>query len=58
MVLEIITKFEEWIANNSVYRFDRIVHTVLHRDATKPIRGGTWIELPTWIKNKKCCINI
>lgn len=23
-----------------------------------PIRGGTWIELPKWIKNKQCCINV
>ena len=24
----------------------------------KPIRGGSWIDLPDWIKNKKACINI
>ena len=55
---EIKRKFEEWTYKNTKYRFDKIIKTVLSRDIHQPIRGGTWIELPKWIKNKLCCINV
>ena len=29
-----------------------------HYDKYNPTRGGTFIELPKWIQNKKACINI
>ena len=55
---EIKRKFEEWTCKNTKYRFDKIIKIVLSRDNHQPIRGETWIELPKWIKNKQCCINV
>ena len=43
---------------NTKYRFDKIIKTVISRDVHKPIRDGTWSELPQWIKNKHFCINV
>ena len=31
---------------------------VIHYDRYNPTRGGSYIELPKWIADKKSCINI
>ena len=41
----------------SDYVFVRIVEMTYHCHRVDLNRGGSYIELPDWVKNKKCCIN-
>ena len=39
-------------------RLKGIDQIVIHNDRYNPTRGGSYIELPKWIADKKGCINI
>ena len=41
----------------SNYVFVRIVEMTYHCHKVDMNRGGSYVDLPDWIKNKKCCIN-
>ena len=41
----------------SDYVFIRVVEMTYHCHRVDLNRGGSYIELPEWVKNKKCCIN-
>ncbi len=41
----------------SDYVFVRVVEMTYHCHRVDLNRGGSYIELPDWVKNKKCCIN-
>ena len=50
----------EMISNtmeSSDYVFIRVVEMTYHCHRVDLNRGGSYIELPEWVKNKKCCIN-
>ena len=42
---------------SSNYVFVRIVEMTYHCHKVDMNRGGSYVDLPEWIKNKKCCIN-
>ena len=42
---------------SSNYVFVRIVEMTYHCHKVDMNRGGSYVDLPDWIKNKKCCIN-
>lgn len=46
---ELVWRFENFIAKNTKYRFDRILSVDLQSDRNNPLRGGTYIELPKFI---------
>ena len=41
----------------SDFVFIRVVEMTYHCHRVDLNRGGSYIELPEWVKNKKCCIN-
>ena len=41
----------------SDFVFIRVVEMTYHCHRVDLNRGGSYIELPDWVKNKKCCIN-
>jgi hypothetical protein len=45
-------------ANASNCRFDRVIKLDINSDKNNPLRGGTYVDLPDFIKKKKCCINV
>ena len=49
------------IASNSLsssdYKFHRIVSLDVEFNYLRYMRGGSYIELPSWLGNKKACIN-
>lgn len=55
---ELITKFESFNAKNSKLRFDKVIRVDIQSDKSNPLRGGTWIQLPSFIQSKKACINV
>lgn len=50
-----IDTFEQ---RGSGWRFIRINNVYVQTYRYRPLRGGSYIDLPAFIKNKKCCINI
>ena len=42
---------------SSNYVFVRIVEMTYHCHRVDMTRGSSYVDLPDWIKNKKCCIN-
>ena len=43
---------------NSDTVFDKFIEIQLSTSRNKAIAGKSYIELPLWIKNKRCCVNI
>ena len=39
-------------------RFHEVIRVDIHSDQHHPLRGGTYIQLPSFIISKKCCINV
>ena len=54
----ILSRSTNYTAQNTTYRFDRVLRLKINSDKYKPLRGGTYKELPKFIQNKKCCINV
>lgn len=44
--------------NSSGWVFENTVSIEIKTIKYKPLRGSSYIELPEWIKNKKCCVNV
>jgi hypothetical protein len=44
--------------NNSDVVFDKFIEFQISTSKSKSIAGKSYIELPTWIKNKQVCVNI
>ena len=42
----------------SGFSFEACVRVDVNMSVLEYFRGGSYIDLPVWIKNKKCCINI
>ena len=55
---KIKNKVEEYLERGSGWVFNHVMNTTLFIDNYKPIKGSSYIELPKWIADKKCCINI
>ena len=55
---EIMHKFSNFNARRSKLRFDRVIRIDIQSDRSNPLHGGTWLGLPNFIKNKRCCINV
>lgn len=51
-------KIDTFQQNGSGWRFIKISKAVCNVYKFEPIKGGSYIDLPESIKNKKCCINI
>ncbi len=58
MNYEIISKFDNYNAKNTKYRFDKVLFIDLQSDKYNPLNVGSYIPLPDWVKLKKCCINV
>ncbi|WP_215897484.1 hypothetical protein, partial [Acinetobacter baumannii] len=42
---------------DSEYVFNRIVEMYYHCHKVDLTRGSSYVDLPDWLRNKKCCIN-
>ena len=58
MAADIETQIELKQFNKSGLRVHSVDKLTVHYDRYNPTRGGSYIELPDWIKAKKACINI
>jgi hypothetical protein len=58
MPTDVITLFDKAEMPASNLKFDKVLSTSIHYNRYNPTRGGSYIELPEWIANKKACINI
>ena len=59
MIRDFLQKYEKisQALDESDYVFHRIVEMYYHCHKVDLVRGSSYIELPDWLKNKKCCIN-
>ncbi|MBP1527584.1 MAG: hypothetical protein H9Q66_06675, partial [Spiroplasma ixodetis] len=55
---EVLRNFDRYNAQNTRYRFDKVVKVDVLSDQNNPLRGGAYIQLPNFIISKKCCINV
>lgn len=55
---DILINFTNYTAQNTKFRFDKVIRLDINSDKHNPLRGGSYTELPPFIKNKKCCINV
>ena len=59
---DIKTELRNWIesveAKESDLIFDSIKSMMVAVNKHKPLRGGSYVELDSFINNKKCCVNI
>lgn len=59
---QVISEMEEWIPEcmlkNSALLFGYASAVSVNISKYSPMRGGSYIELDDYLKNKKCCINI
>ena len=53
-----INSIDEFIQNGSNYQLYAIKGLEMDVDVYKPLGGSSFIDLPEFIKNKKCCINV
>ena len=51
-------EIEAWSARGSGWVFDRIMVAYVNVARYQPLRGGTYLELPQKLKNKKAVINV
>lgn len=50
--------FDRFIARGSDWNLVSIDYLIIKVVKYKPFKGSSYIDLPTHIKNKKCCINV
>jgi hypothetical protein len=55
---DIVSRFANFNSKNTKYRFNRVLYADIQSSKHTHLRGGTFIELPRYYKNKKCCINV
>ena len=53
-----IDGIEQYIENGSNFKLDSILGMKCYIDAYKPLRGSSYVELPSYIENKKAIINV
>lgn len=58
MVPELLTNLENFEANGSDPQLIEIVNLTLNVNKCNPLRAGSFIELPKFIKNRKAVVNI
>jgi len=56
--MKLSRNFDRYNARNTRYRFHEVIRVDIHSDQHHPLRGGTYIQLPSFIISKKCCINV
>ena len=49
---------EIFVAKGSGWRFSRVIQLIIQVDSYRPFVGGTFIETPKALANKKCIINV
>ncbi|MBP1526260.1 MAG: hypothetical protein H9Q67_07200, partial [Spiroplasma ixodetis] len=54
----VLRNYDSYNVKNTRYRFDRVVRVDILFDQNNPLRGGNWIQLPSFSISKKCCINV
>ena len=54
----ILAKIESYTADGSLWYVKEIVQLEIHTTEHNPTKGGSYIDLPSWIKDKKAIINI
>ena len=54
----ILKAIEEFVQNGSSYQLYSIRGINVYIDIYKPLGGSSYIDLPAFIKNKQCCINV
>ena len=54
----IINSIEIYVANGSNWNIKEVVQLEIHTVEYNPNKGSSYIDLPSWIKNKKAIINI
>ena len=58
MAADIELQIEHKQLHKSKFRIKAVDKMIIHYDRYNPTRGGSYVELPTWIANKETCINI
>lgn len=51
-------EMEEFLRNGSDWVFDSFSKFIIRVVKYNAFHGSSYIELPSWINNKKCCVNI
>ena len=54
----LVNAVEEFIQNGSNYQLYSIKGMIIDIDVYRPLGGSSYIDLPPYIKNKQCCINL
>ena len=54
----LVNAVEEFIQNGSNYQLYSIKGMKIDIDVYRPLGGSSYIDLPPYIKNKVCCINV
>ena len=57
-VKQILLQIEKLEATKSNLKFKKVVSITIHYDKYDPTRAGRYIDLPTFFKLKKACVNI
>ena len=55
---QIIAQFENFNREGSGWQLDSVESATIHVVSYRPLAGSSFPELPTFIKNKKCCVNV
>ena len=58
MIIEVLANFIKYQENDSGWYFNEIVKLEIHIVDYKPMKGGSYISLPNFIKKKNTIINI
>lgn len=58
MTKEIIARLENFVRNGSNWQLKKIKNLIITVVKTTPFSGGNNSKLPTYLKNKKCLLNI
>ena len=58
MIIEVLANFIKYQENDSGWYFNEIVKLEIHIVDCKPMKGGSYIFLPNFIKKKNAIINI
>ena len=57
-VQKIYQSFTEYQREGSNWTLDHVINLTLHVAKYKPLRGSSYIELPSYLKNKKAIVNV
>ena len=55
---EVKGEIEAWSQRGSVWVIDEILEVFINVAQYRPLRGGSYMELPKKLKNKKAILNI